>query len=143
MTETRVVAKTIIVNSESKVLLLRRSASDSRRPLQWDIPGGHTDGDELAEEAAAREAHEEAGIILRERQLRLIYTDCTLVPEGLNVVWLFFIGYTDRPTVTLSTEHDQYRWVTIDEALELIEYERQNKVFAYVRDNDLLGPPDA
>lgn len=136
--ETRVVAKVLVVNAEGQVLLLKRSETDVRRPLQWDIPGGHTDGDEYANEAAARETQEEAGILLDPRQLAPVYSLAQRVEDNLNVVWLFFVAHTDTTEVTLSHEHVEYRWVTLDEAIELIEYGRQKMVFEYVRDNGLL-----
>lgn len=137
--ETRVVAKVLVVNPGGQLLLLRRSETDTRRPLQWDIPGGHTDGDEYANEAAARETKEEAGIRLEPRDLQLVYSLCQAVEPELNVVWLFFTGRTDADTVTLSHEHTEYRWATLDEALTLIEYGRQKTMLEYVRANGLLA----
>lgn len=136
---TRVVAKVLVVNPEGQLLLLRRSDTDERRPLQWDIPGGHTDGNEFANEAAARETKEEAGIDVDPRQLRLAYVTCQVVESGLNVVWLFFIGQAGHDGVTISHEHSEHRWVTIDKAIGLIEYDRQRVMLEYVRDNGLLA----
>jgi 8-oxo-dGTP pyrophosphatase MutT (NUDIX family) len=137
--DTTIVAKLVAVNSDDTILLLRRSASDKRRPLEWDIPGGHTDGDEFANEAAAREALEESGIQVDARTLRLVYTDQAFVADkNLNVVWLFFIGTTESKEVVLSNEHDEYRWVSLDEAIGLIEYDRQKQMLEYVREHHLL-----
>ena len=137
--ETRVIAKVIVVNAEGRILLLRRSRSDVRRPLQWDVPGGHTDNDEYADEAAARETQEETGISINPRELQLAYTDHAMVEPTLNVIWLFYITQAHGIEVTLSHEHDEARWVSLDEAIKLIEYDRQKKMFEYLRDNQLLG----
>ena len=137
--ETRVVAKTILVSPMGQVLLLRRSASDTRRPLQWDIPGGHTDGDEVAEEAAIRETQEEAGVEITHSQLRLVYSTCSFFPPNLNVVWLFFVVNLDKEVeVSIGEEHTEFRWAYPDEAINLIEYDRQKTMFEYLIQNHLL-----
>lgn len=137
--EHRVVAKVIVVNSESRLLLLRRSETDVRRPLEWDIPGGHTDENELAEEAAVRETHEEAGIDLHARNLQLVYAVSDVVQNDLNVTWLFFVARIQEvPEVVLSNEHSEYSWKTLDEVIEAVEYDRQKKAFEYIRNNHLL-----
>lgn len=136
---TTVVAKLVVVGPDDRLLLLRRTKSDIRRPLQWDIPGGHTDGQEFGNEAAAREAQEESGLNIDPRSLQLVYSDCAYVVEKkLNVVWLFFVGRTNETDVILSAEHDEYRWVTLDGALELVEYDRQKKMFEYLQEHHLL-----
>jgi 8-oxo-dGTP diphosphatase len=136
--EHRVVAKVIVVNSEGKVLLLRRSETDVRRPLQWDVPGGHTDENELAEEAAVRETKEEAGIDLHARNLQLVYAVSDVVQNDLNVTWLFYIDHVDKPEVAVSDEHKEYAWHTLDEVIDIIDYDRQKKAFEYIRTNHLL-----
>ena len=136
--EHRVVAKVVVVNSEGKILLLRRSETDVRRPLQWDIPGGHTDENELAEEAAVRETNEEAGIDLHARNLQLVYAVSDVVQDDLNVTWLFYVAHTDNPEVSLSREHSEYAWKTLEEVIAVINYDRQKKVFTYIRDHNLL-----
>ena len=136
--ENRIVAKVIVVNEANKILLLRRSESDVRRPLQWDIPGGHTDGGELADEAAVRETKEEAGIDLQLRKLQLVYATSEVVKDGLNVTWLFYIAHVKNPQITLSSEHQEYAWKTFDETIAEIDYDRQKKVLEYIRDHKLL-----
>lgn len=136
--EHRVVAKVLVVNSDKKVLLLRRSETDVRRPLQWDIPGGHTDEHELADEAAVRETREETGIDLHARNLQLVYAISDVVQNDLNVTWLFYVAHVDKPEVTTSSEHTEYAWKTLDEAIAEIDYDRQKKAFEYIRANRLL-----
>jgi 8-oxo-dGTP pyrophosphatase MutT (NUDIX family) len=135
---TFVVAKVILVNAKGQILLLRRSASDVRRPGQWDIPGGHTDGNEFAEEAAARETKEEADITIDPRSLLLIGTETKLVEPDLNVNWLFYLAHTNQEEVTVDpAEHDDYRWVDMDEAIKLVTYERQQRILKFCMSNQL------
>ena len=53
----------ICFDTESRVLILRRSNVDNRRG-QWTIPGGHIDKEDTSIEAGAvRELKEETGLI--------------------------------------------------------------------------------
>ena len=138
MRETRVLCETVLVNSDNKILILKRSDSDEKRPGQWDVPGGHMDPGELVLGAAARELQEETGIRVEPRRLRMLYA-LTARRGDINVVWLFFTGNSesDQP-VALSDEHSDYRWVSLAEAISLIDYDLQKEALSYIRDNDLL-----
>lgn len=50
----------IVINSEGKVLLVKRSAKFSRAGT-WTVPGGFLDRDKTMEEAVLKELKEEAG----------------------------------------------------------------------------------
>lgn len=134
-----VVSKVVVFNEAGQVLLIRRSESDIRRPLEWDVPGGHTENDEYANEGAARELLEETGISYDPRRLRLVYAVSAKVSEDLSVTWTFFVAGVANPVVKLSDEHTEYRWMTLDEAIAGISYERQKTALQYVRDNQLAG----
>lgn len=133
------VSKAIVVNAEGKILLLRRSADDDRRPSQWDIPGGHVDEGENPVQAAARETAEEAGISVEAEDMVLVYAMTQVPREGESVTWLFHRVHIDQADVRLSHEHSDYAWATISDALDMITYERQRLPLQYVMDNDLLG----
>ena len=137
MTPTHVVAKILLVNPAGAVLVLRRSKTAPRRPLQGDIPGGWVDEGEDFTAAAVRETQEETGIQLAMTDLQLVYTHTAQV-DGKNVCWLFFIGRTRETEVKLSSEHDHAQWLTLDKAIENIDYAVQNDFLTYVRDNNLL-----
>lgn len=138
--QSRVVASVILVGPDTTVLLLRRSDSAMRRAGEYDIPGGHADADEYGNEAAARETLEEAGITLDPRQLRLCYSEAKSFPDTQqSVVWLFYIGHTETDAVKISSEHSEYRWTSLEEAIAMIDYDRQKRALQYVYDNG-LGP---
>lgn len=135
-----VVAKVVVVGPSGQVLLLRRSKDDVRRPNQYDIPGGHADGQEFANEAAARETKEEIGIDVDSRQLKLVYSEAmTFADEDLSVVWLFFVAHTASVDVVISHEHNEYQWADLDEAIKLIDYDRQKRALQYIADAGLLS----
>lgn len=135
---TYVVAKVILADRQSRILLLQRSESDVRRPLEWDLPGGHVDADEYFEQAAVRETQEEAGIVLKIDDLILAGTDSQRVQDDLMVHWLFFVAHTADTDVKLSHEHVDYKWVNLQDAHQQIQYERQKQVLRNVIDNNLL-----
>jgi 8-oxo-dGTP diphosphatase len=137
MRKTRVLSEIVLLNDEGKTLVLRRSATDTRRPGQWDVPGGHVDAGEAYDVAAARELKEEAGISVEPASLRLLYT-LTARREDINAVWLFFGAKVNGSAVSLSDEHSEYAWITVDDAIAMIDYELQKDALRYIRDNDLL-----
>lgn len=136
-----IVAKAIVFNSEGRLLALRRSESDERRPLQWDIPGGWVDEGEEILTAVTREIEEEAGLKIDPKTLELVLTQHAIKDSKdgkLNINWLFFIGLTESQEVKLSYEHSEAGWMTLDEALKEFEYDVQKKVFQHVKDNNLM-----
>ena len=137
MPVTHVIAKVLLADQAGKVLILRRSATDTRRPLQGDIPGGWVDEGEDFITAAVRETKEEAGIDIDQSDLQLVYAKSAFVKDA-NVCWLFFVGHTEVKEVTLSPEHDKSDWLTLDEAIQHITYDVQNDFLVYIRDNNLL-----
>lgn len=137
MTETHLVAKVLLVNDNHEVLVLRRSETDSRRPLEGDIAGGWVDEGEDITHAAVRETEEEVGIQIDKADLKLVYAHSEMRKDR-NVCWLFFIGRTDNIDVKLSSEHDQFQWLNLEKAIEYIQYSLQQNFLLYVRDNNLL-----
>ena len=142
MLATDIIQKAIVMSSEGNVLLLRRSKTDVRRPLQWDFPGGMLDEGEPLEQGVAREIREESGICVD--SVRLFFSKTELGKwidsqgeHKRNVVRQYFSAKTDSETVVLSDEHDDYCWVSLDKALELLEYDRHRQVISHIIDNQL------
>ena len=115
--------KIFIKNKEEKYLTLRRSNTDPIRPLTWDMPGGGLKEGEDLVKSIERETLEEAGIQVQ--NITLIGAVAETNKNGDYEVQLGYIGEVDMPEITLSYEHDQYQWVTIDEFLKL---ESSNKL---------------
>lgn len=136
--QTYEISKALVLNQEGKLLLLRRSQSDKRRPGQWDMPGGRVDPGEDIRQALVRETQEEAGIEVPLKQFRLIY-GLSKVRENVSITWNFFtVQLHDTPEVILSFEHSEYRWMTPAEALEAILYDIHQEVLGYAMQNGLL-----
>ena len=137
MAETRAVAKAILVAGD-KILLLRRSADDFRRPLQWDLPGGALDPGEDVKQACAREVQEEAGITVAVGDFKAIYAMTEVVEGDVSCTFSFFRAAIAETEATISHEHSDYKWMTLAEALEVLTYERHQRVLTYVQEHDLL-----
>lgn len=121
-----------------KVLLARRSKTDIRRPLQWDLPGGILEQDELINDGCAREIEEETGIKVEPKDLKLAYATNDEFEGKGSVSWLLFVTNTNLKEVKLSSEHDNSQWVTIDEAINMIEYPIYKDALRYIKHNHLI-----
>ena len=141
--KTDIVEKCLLFNAVGKVLLLRRSGTDVRRPHQWDLPGGLWEEDESLEEGVIREIAEESGITVQHAHVFFSKTEGAEwvndygVECKKNVVRIYYAAHCDSSSVVLSHEHSEYRWVTLQEASDLIEYPRHKEVVEYVIDNQL------
>jgi 8-oxo-dGTP diphosphatase len=103
-----------VIMSGGRVLLIRRATAEGT--LSWQFPAGKTEPSESVEDAAAREAAEEAGVtvialrVLGERihpatAARITYVACDLA------------GGVAR--AASKREVAEARWVTLEEADEL------------------------
>ena len=138
MAETRAVAKALVL-ADNKLLLLLRNSTDTRRPLQWDLPGGSVDAGEDVKMACAREIAEEAGITVNVTDLKVTFAMTEMVTDDVSCSFLFFRVITDTTEVVLSHEHSDFRWVSLAQAQELITYKRHARVLSYVSEHDLLS----
>lgn len=138
MKKSHVVAKAILKNAAGDILLIRRSKTDPRRPLQWDFPGGFVEDDEDFVTAVSREIDEETDIKIKPQDLHLTHT-ATRMREPGNVCWLFFIGEAPETSIKLSFEHDKYQWVSLDKAIESVTYDVQHDALKHIREHQLLN----
>jgi 8-oxo-dGTP pyrophosphatase MutT (NUDIX family) len=125
--KTRVVAKTIVCDKDGKLLILRRSKDDAIRPGGTDLPGGGLDTGEEFVAGAIREMQEEVGLQLQPADLDLVFAYTKNVYDAeyqadINFVWLGFIAKLPADqTVTLSFEHEDFMWLTFEEAQHIAE----------------------
>lgn len=138
----RVIAKTAIINEKGQVLLLKRSRTDPRRPGEQDFPGGQVDAGEELVAAAAREVREESGLDIGLRDLHLVYAATeTYEKDGMSVTRLLFAAKVSDPAVTLSSEHEEYGWHDIPDALELFPHPFYGEGLRYAEERGLLQDP--
>lgn len=117
--ELQVGVKILLKNSEGKFLFLKRSKEkypEVKDP--WDIVGGRINVGSALMENLEREVKEETGIVLQGSP-RLVAAQDILVPiKNRHVIRLTYIGETNDEPV-LDADHDDYKWMTKEEALEL------------------------
>jgi molecular chaperone GrpE len=112
--------KAVVVKDEKEVLLLKR-AKDEINPEKYDLPGGQLEKDETIEEALKREVKEETGLEVQQGEI-LKVTEFPKENKHFKEEkrGLRFIAYYKSGEVQLSEEHQDYEWVTFDEALEKV-----------------------
>ncbi len=142
--KTRVIQKAVLLNAQKEMLMLRRSKTDIRRPLQWDLPGGFREEGEELIAGVQREIEEETGLnvsdlkpLYSQTEIRTWKSDKGEHTE--NVVYIIYAGPSDSKDVELSYEHDEYQWKTINEAVKEFEYKTQRDILKYIIEHQLLS----
>ena len=130
------IAKVVLMDENGNLLIIRRSDSDPRRPLEWDVPGGWVDDGEDYSPAAAREIKEETGFTVDIKNENLAYCITDMTAHG-SAIWFYYVAQVKNFEPVLSSEHDQYKWVSQDEALATITYERMHNALEYIFTNKL------
>lgn len=130
----------VIENTQTgKILIIQRAADQDWHPLEWEIDYGRIDQFEEPIDGLRRELKEETGL-----------TDLTIgpilsvwhilrgtekLPEN-DLIGITYACSTNTEKITLSSEHSAYKWVTPEEALQLITIEgiqRDVKLFVALR----------
>jgi 8-oxo-dGTP pyrophosphatase MutT (NUDIX family) len=142
--KTVVIQKAIIFDEAHNILALRRSETDVRRPLQWDLPGGWLDDGESFIEGVVREVQEEANLqLVADPKLVYAKTEVRTWQEGEdaqkqgNCVFLFYVAQAAGTDVALSYEHVGYEWMSLDRAVSEFEYDLHVEVLIYMQKNDI------
>ena len=123
----KVSQKIFLKNKEGKILALRRSATDPRRPLTWDLPGGNIEEGEVLTDSIKREVLEETG--LEAHDITILDAMSDTYKNGSYSIQIAYTGKVDSDDVKLSWEHDEYRWLTKEEFAEL---ESSSKIKAFL-----------
>ena len=95
-------------NRRGEILVLRRPAQKRRFAGQWELPGGKLEDGETLDAATRREVCEEAGIAIT---LRRLAGSVELRLDKFRVILLLFEATTAARKITLSHEHQDWRWV--------------------------------
>ena len=108
----------------NKILATRRSAENDFMPLVWDFAGGKIEAGETAEEGLKREIREETGLEVTIENIEHVYTDVEELPEAQYVMLTYKCVYTDGDVTLNPEEHDDYKWVTVDElkTMEVVHF---------------------
>ena len=104
---------------KGEILLLRRNEGKSEGG-KWGVPGGKVDPGETLVEAMAREMKEETGHDIPGVDFRYMKKLHVEHPRHQFIYHLFFATMPVKPDVRLdSNEHENFLWVTPENALKL------------------------
>lgn len=103
---------------KTKILFLQRS-NDCKEPRTWTAPGGKLNKGEDPLEASIREFLEETGILLPKECIVSKGSFMSGTAEKPILIHLFQAQIAEEPVVTLSLEHQTYRWCYLEEIWDL------------------------
>lgn len=113
-----------ICEFDGKYLLLKIRSKSAHDAGRWEIPGGKVKKCEYFDYALKREYLEETGLEIDVDTLlnvvRRDYTACK-TNEEVKSIQLIMKVTCDSDEVTISEEHDDYGWFSLDEVNEMIE----------------------
>ncbi|MDH5533113.1 MAG: NUDIX hydrolase [Candidatus Pacebacteria bacterium] len=112
----RVGQKVVVFNSNNEILFLKRS-NKCARAGGWDFPGGALEEEE-AEEGIVRETREETGLEIEDVAPISLITHLRDDPQS-SILLIGYKANLKSGEVRLSWEHDQYKWVSVEEALKI------------------------
>jgi 8-oxo-dGTP pyrophosphatase MutT (NUDIX family) len=126
----RVSMKAVMV-CDGKILLLRKAmyAENGGKEGKWNNPGGRVEVGEHWQDALKREVLEETGIKDFSIEQPIFVGEWTPVIQGVptQIICTFLLCKTDKNTVKLDHEHDDYRWVGPDDyqTLDILTPEKE------------------
>ena len=100
----------VIIECDNNLLLLRRANYIKNFGGKWCLPGGHVDKNETSKTAILRELAEETAIQLD--NVNFLTTFIYNTGESCDV---YYEILTNKPTIHISIEHAQYKWVPLNE----------------------------
>lgn len=80
----------------------------------WELPGGRMQFGENAEQTLKRELIEETGLAVE--MIRILDTWDRFVGEDYQVTGIICLCRANEGQVTISDEHDAYRWLPVESA---------------------------
>ena len=119
--------KAYVKNKNGEILALFRGALAPARPSTWDLPGGIIEEDEDPEKSIRREIAEETGLRIKNLKIETAKT----YRDEKNNSWLFVLYSAEvngDDAVTLSFEHDEYRWIKPEQRAQYDIMNQENNV---------------
>jgi 8-oxo-dGTP pyrophosphatase MutT (NUDIX family) len=107
-----------------RVLVLQRAA-DAIRPGSWETVYGKIDAGERPEQAAARELREETGLELNALYNVTVSSFFLHASQTIQMAIVFAAFVESGSEVTLSDEHQQFEWLSVNDACERYTWPRE------------------
>ena len=113
-----IVAVKGVLIKNNKMLIVQRSLFDETGAGTWESIGGKLEFGESFEDALKREFLEEVGLNIF--VIRQLFSTTFLTHATRQVVLLTFLCDCKNTNITLSDEHEAYKWASKSELLELL-----------------------
>ncbi len=104
------VAKAVIITSDNKVLILKRSEYMAEYAEEWDLPGGHLKESEKMEIGLDREVEEETGLKIGPFDHEKIITI-----DNLHFYLIRYNKSSDQINIEISDEHTDFAFISQEE----------------------------
>lgn len=108
---------------QGRLLLGKRSARRKAYPGVWDVPGGHVEIGETAEQALVRELREEIGVTpttWRELAVLRVPAMADERRHTLRMTLFLLTQWQGEPRNLQPDEHDALAWFTLEETSRLM-----------------------
>ena len=105
-----------------RYLLLRRSEQKDFARGAWECVTGRVDQGEGFEDALHREVREELGVEVQVEHIlgTTHFYRGDPIPENELVGVIYLCVLPDPSSIRISPEHSEYRWLSVDQAIELL-----------------------
>ncbi|MBY9001402.1 MAG: NUDIX domain-containing protein [Candidatus Heimdallarchaeota archaeon] len=130
-----------LIEKDGKYLILKRSAERDFEPNSWEIVTGRLEADEAPNVGIVREVKEETSLDVEV----IMPIDTGFFYRGSKEFPMVFISYFCRFTkgeIKLDWEHTEYKWITLDEAIENKDLKHFTNMFANLRELKKFTPDD-
>ena len=108
----KIVAKIIIRDKNSKILVLTRGSTHPNFANHLDFPGGEVELGEDNNSGIIREVKEEIGLDLLPTKIKLLF-DHKINSELTYILYKYKLDEVE-PRLMISWEHSSYKWVDED-----------------------------
>ena len=111
-----------VVRQEDEILILRRHPKSRNNPHKYELPGGKVDPGEFFDVALVREFKEETNLEVSIESLFEVVQDEFIsrrTNRPISTVQLMMNLEIISGEVQISDEHDDFKWVNIEELKEL------------------------
>lgn len=120
--ELQIGVKALIQNQGNLYLLLKRAQPVVQGRITWDIPGGRIEPNETLLGGLQREIKEETGADVDTSGAILINAqDIFKADQRRHIVRITYRINVTTMNVALGPEHTEYKFVTLREALQLVD----------------------
>lgn len=127
------------VGADTQVLLMRRRATPAGT---WAQVAGKIEAGEAAWQAARRELREETGL-----NPDALYCADTFEQfyeadlEAITVAPVFVARVAADAQVVLNQEHDDLRWLSFEDAIDLVDFGGQRRMLRHVHEDFVIHAP--